>query len=176
MDIDQNYFELFGLAAVFAVDETLLSERYRQLQKEIHPDRFAGKGEREQRLAVQFTTYVNEAFQGLKSPLKRAEYLLLLAGVEVDPQNETTSDAVFLMEQMELRETLGEIPESSDPEAALESMSAQVDKHLDELLVEFEHNFDVKQFDECKAVLSKLYFVKKLADEIEQLDAKLFDY
>ncbi len=176
MDIDQNYFELFGLDVAFAVDQALLSERYRQLQKEIHPDRFAGKGDREQRLAVQFTTYVNEAFQGLKSPLKRAEYLLLLSGVEVDPQNETTSDGVFLMQQMELREDLAEIPDSTDPEAALETMSAQVDEHLNELLAEFERSFNTKQFSECKTLLSKLYFVKKLADEIEQLDAKLFDY
>jgi len=87
MDIAQNFFELFGLDASFDLDLQLLSERYRELQREHHPDRHAHKGEREQRLAVQATAHLNEAFETLKTPLLRAQYLLKLEGVDTGEEN-----------------------------------------------------------------------------------------
>mgnify|MGYP000081779127 CR=1 FL=1 len=175
LDIRQNHFSLFALPIQFSVDQQTLSQRYRELQKEIHPDRFAGKGEREQRLAAQFAAYVNEAYQGLKSPLTRAEYLLKLADVAVDSQNETTNDVEFLMEQMELREALTGLRAHPNPESELDIMSLQVDQTLKALLEKFEHNYGAKNFEVCKACLSKLHFVSKLRQEIEQLEAQLFD-
>ncbi len=176
MDISKNYFQLFGFPVQFSIDEPELSKRYRELQKDIHPDRFAGKGDREKRLAEQFSTYVNEAYQGLMVPLARAEYLLVLAGVEMDPQNETTNDGLFLMQQMELREALAEVPSHENPEAALDEMSAQVKQSIELLLQEYETAYNAGLFDQCKASVTKLHFVTKLSREIEKLEAQILDY
>ena len=176
MDITKNYFEVFGLPVGFSVDLPALTERYRELQREIHPDRFAGAGDREQRLAVQFATYVNQAFESLKSPLLRAEYLLQLQGVAMDAQNQTTSDTAFLMRQMELRDELSEVRDQPDPEAALDALSAHVDETLSDLQSDFAAAYEQADMDSAKVVVSKLHFIVKLAHEVEQLEAELLDY
>jgi len=176
MDISKNYFEVFGLPVAFDVDQAQLVERYRELQREIHPDRFAGAGDREQRLAVQYATYVNEAFEALKSPLLRAEYLLKLQGVALAPANQTTSDATFLMRQMELREELSEVKDQPDPEAALDALSEHVAQAMTELQNRFADHYRAADFEAGKQVVSKLHFIVKLAHEVEQLEAEILDY
>ena len=106
LDFSKNYFELFGLPVAYIVDTEQLAERYRDLQRVLHPDRYANATEQERRLSMQGATLVNAAFQTLKDPLQRAHYLLTLKGIEMDAQRETTRDSAFLMEQLELREEL----------------------------------------------------------------------
>ena len=86
LDFSKNFFELFGLPVGFLVDGQELAVRYRELQKVVHPDRYAAAGEQSQRLSLQGATLVNEAYETLKDPLKRARYLLTLKGVEIDPR------------------------------------------------------------------------------------------
>src|SRR5690606_20932092 len=102
-----NYFELFGLPQVFTVDTAPLSHRYRQLQRQFHPDRFAGGTEQEKRLALQYATYINEAYDCLKTPLKRAIYLMTLAGQE-QAEHTDQADTAFITQQMLWREQLQE--------------------------------------------------------------------
>src|SRR5256885_13490827 len=94
MNLNQNHFELFGLPARFGVDAATLEARYRELQREVHPDRFAAAPEPERRVSMQLATRVNEAYQTLKSPLRRAVYILRLRGVdpEFERSEEHTSD------------------------------------------------------------------------------------
>ena len=80
MNLNQNHFELFGLPARFGVDAATLEARYRELQREVHPDRFAAAPQPERRVSMQLATRVNEAYQTLKSPLRRAVYILRLRG------------------------------------------------------------------------------------------------
>ena len=108
METTQNFFELFGLPVSFEVDIQQLSERYRDLQRAVHPDKFANASDRERRLAVEKAAQINEAFQTLKSPMNRARYMLEIRGVDFDNERDTHLDPMFLMEQMELREALGE--------------------------------------------------------------------
>jgi molecular chaperone HscB len=106
LDFSRNHFELFGLPVGFALDRELLAERFRALQDAVHPDRFARASDQERRLSMQASTRVNEGFQVLKDPLQRALYLL---GLHPDPSAEAVpQDPGFLMEQMELRETLAD--------------------------------------------------------------------
>ena len=109
LDLSKNFFELFGLPVSYTIDDTALRERYRELQRTVHPDRYANASQQEQRVAMQGSTFINDAFETLKDPLKRAQYMLRLLGVDVDSDNETTKDTAFLMEQLELREALSEI-------------------------------------------------------------------
>src|SRR5437879_11229821 len=106
MNLNQNHFELFGLPARFAVAAAALEARYRELQREVHPDRFAAAPESERRASMQLATRVNEAYQTLKSPLRRAVYILRLRGVDPQFETNTAMPSEFLMEQMSWRERI----------------------------------------------------------------------
>ena len=106
MNLQSNDFELFGLAQVFAQDLAALDARWKSLQREAHPDKFAAQGAAAQRVAMQWSVRINEAYQRLKNPLKRAAYLCELQGAPVNAHSNTAMPAAFLMQQMQWREDL----------------------------------------------------------------------
>ena len=103
-----THFSLFGLPEHFEVDDDALNAAYRTVQSQAHPDRYAHAGNAERRVAMQWATRANEAYQTLRDPLKRATYLLHLRGVDVQAENNTAMPPAFLMQQMEWREALGD--------------------------------------------------------------------
>lgn len=184
VDITKNYFELFQLPIACHVDQALLSERYRELQKTVHPDRFAGADRSQQRLAVQYAAYVNEGFETLKSSLQRSLYLLKLTGYEVELEKNTIMDPMFLMEQMELREAISGVRGHNDPEAELERLTDQVEEGIEELHQAFgtlwqQADADASGKDDAlkkaQDTVRKMQFMVKLASELEQLEAELSD-
>lgn len=106
--LDDTDFDLFGLQPRHALDGTALAVRWRQLQGEVHPDRFASDGAAAQRVAMQWAVRVNEAYQRLKDPVRRAAYLCTLRGLPVDAERNTAMPAAFLVQQMEWREALAD--------------------------------------------------------------------
>lgn len=114
MDLTADFFSLFQLPRAFRLDIPDLDVRYREVQSQVHPDRFAHAGDAERRLSMQWATRANEAYQTLKKPLERAKYLLHLAGHDVQAENNTAMPADFLMEQMEWREAVAEAREARD--------------------------------------------------------------
>jgi len=108
IDIHQSHFALFGLPARYAIDPEQLSRNYRQLQSEVHPDRFAAATPAERMRSMQWATHINEAYQTLKSPVARARYLLHLQGVDTQEDTNTAMPMDFLMQQMEWREAIEE--------------------------------------------------------------------
>jgi molecular chaperone HscB len=106
MKLDSDDFELFGVPRRFEQDRAVLNSRWRSLQAQVHPDRFAAEGGIAQRAAMQWATRVNEAYQRLQDPLKRAAYLCELRGVPIDAESNTAMPANFLVQQMEWREKL----------------------------------------------------------------------
>lgn len=175
MDITRNYFEFLGLPVDFDLDQALLSERYRALQQQLHPDRHAHQSDREQRLAVQYTTYLNEAQATLKSPLKRAQYLLSLQGIDTLADTRAQLDPGFLMEQMELRERVAEAPEHADPEAEMELLEAQVEHALQQLQAAFAAAWKEQALGDAEQLVRKMQFMVKLQSEVEALEERLFD-
>src|SRR3954451_7535367 len=121
-----NHFELFGLQPAFALDTEALERAYRDIQSQVHPDRFAQAGDAERRASLQWTTRVNEAYRTLKTPVQRASLILSLHGVDVAFETNTAMPAQFLMHQMELRETLEHAVETKDL-PALESLQRKLD-------------------------------------------------
>jgi len=99
-------FALFGVARKFAQDLNGLEARWKALQREAHPDKFAAQGSAAQRLAMQWSVRINEAWQRLKDPVRRAAYLCELAGAPLQAESNTAMPAQFLMQQMEWREAL----------------------------------------------------------------------
>ena len=106
MNLQSDDFELFGLPRQFAQDRSQIDARWKELQREAHPDRFAAQGAAAQRVAMQWSVRINEAYQRLKDPLKRATYLCELNGVSIGAEDNTAMPAAFLMQQMEWREAL----------------------------------------------------------------------
>lgn len=176
MNLEDDFFTLFGLPKSYSVDMNALSSAYRELQKQWHPDRFASGSEREQRIAAQYTTHLNEASATLKSPLLRAQYLLALAGRET--RNESGGrplPGTFLMQQMMLREQLSEVSASSDPEGELDSLRDQADQLLKDEQQAFVAALNDDALDAAEDAVHKMQFITKLQREIDELEERLFD-
>ncbi|EGR9008657.1 co-chaperone HscB [Vibrio vulnificus] len=169
-----NHFELFGLPPQFSLDGSLLSSQFRELQKRFHPDNFATASERDRLLAVQKAAQINDAYQVLKNPISRAEYLLSQNGLEIRGEQQTMQDPMFLMEQMELREELEDIPQSSDAESALAAFDARVSQMYKQQLATIEQELNDAQWPQAADRVRKLKFIAKLKNEIELVEEKLF--
>ncbi len=167
LDFNRNHFELFGLPAVFALDRATLEQAYRGIQAQIHPDRFAHAGEAEQRLAMQWTARVNEAYATLRQPFERARYLLELQGVHAMDARNTAMPADFLVQQMAWRERLEEAKAAGDL-AALQALQTDARALADRLEQQLAGLLD-EQHDYLRAaeVLRKYRFMDKLLEEID---------
>lgn len=106
MRLTDNDFQLFGLPERQAQQRADIDARWKALQAEVHPDRFAAQGVAAQRVAMQWALRVNEAHQRLRDPLARAAYLCELRGSPVRAEDNTRMPAAFLTQQMEWREAL----------------------------------------------------------------------
>ena len=125
ISLQANDFELFDVPARFEQDRAQLDARWKALQREAHPDRFAAEGAAAQRVAMQWSVRINEAYQRLKDPLKRAAYLCELQGAPVQAENNTAMPAAFLMQQMEWRENLDDTESPEGLEALADEVSAE---------------------------------------------------
>jgi molecular chaperone HscB len=125
MNLGSDDFELFGFERRFALDRTLLDERRRALQAQTHPDKFAAEGAAAQRIALQWAVRVNEAYERLKDPLRRAAYLCELRGQSIDAETNTAMPAEFLVQQMEWREALDEARRTEQIRFLAEQLDAQ---------------------------------------------------
>ncbi len=123
MRLDSNDFELFGLPQQFQQDRAQIDAQWRRLQAEVHPDRFASEGAAAQRVAMQWSVRVNEAYGRLKELLARAAYLCELSGAPIAAHNNTAMPPSFLVEQMSWREALDEA-DTAQAVAALEALVA----------------------------------------------------
>ena len=164
MNLQSSDFELFGLPQQFAQDRVAIDARWKELQREAHPDKFAAQGAAAQRVAMQWSVRINEAYQRLKDPLKRAAYLCELQGVPVNAENNTAMPAEFLMQQMEWREALDDVASSED----LDDISDQITRSRREMLQKCEQLLDVAHdYPGAVAQVRALMFVERFARDIE---------
>lgn len=166
IDFSRNHFELFGLEPAFGIDPGRVDQAFRDLQAQVHPDRFAHASDAEKRLSMQWATHVNEAYRTLKDPVARARYLLRLHGVETEEETNTAMPADFLMAQMEWREAIGEAREAGGV-GELDHLAAKLRKEMHELESELARQIDVQHdYAGAAATVRKLRFFEKLKDEI----------
>jgi molecular chaperone HscB len=163
ISLQANDFELFDVPARFEQDRSQLDARWKALQREAHPDRFAAEGAAAQRVAMQWSVRINEAYQRLKDPLKRAAYLCELQGAPVQAENNTAMPAAFLMQQMEWRENLDDTESAAGLEALADEVSAEqrrVQQELARLLDEVQ--------DPLQAVgqVRALMFIERFTQEV----------
>lgn len=163
--MNQNYFELFGLAAQFDIDADALDRAYRELQSRVHPDKFAQGSDAERRVAMQWATFANEAYTALKSPLKRARYLCELAGVDMGIETNTAMPAQFLMQQMEWREALGAARAARDS-AKLDALEAEIRSSRAQELAALARLLGAGQHAEAARHVRQLMFIEKFGSEV----------
>jgi len=171
----RNYFDLFGMPVAFKLDAESLAQRYRELQRVTHPDRFASGSDRERRLAVEQAALVNEAYQTLRSPMRRGRYLLELNGMTFQDETQTTADPEFLFEQMEWRETLAEIRAQADPLAVVEALLKTINARRVELERELADSLQEQQWPASVAIVNKLQFITKINQEAAAIEGDLLD-
>ena len=165
-DFQHNHFQLFGLAQSYQIDTAQLDQQYRALQALVHPDKSAHLPDAEQRLAMQRATLVNEAYQALRNPLRRARYLLSLHGVDIQEENNTVMPLEFLTAQMEWREAVSEARQARD-EAALAQLEARLQREARELEAQLAVKIDAeKDYAAAAGSVRELRFMEKLAEEI----------
>jgi molecular chaperone HscB len=158
-------FELLGVPRRFEQDRAVLDARWRALQAEVHPDRFAAEGAAAQRAAMQWAVRVNEAYQRLKNPLERAAYLCQLGGAPVDTGNNNAMPRSFLMQQMAWREALEEAATLEDVEALADEVNARKHAALDELRRTLDDRQDTAAAAEQ---VRALMFVERFAEDIDR--------
>ncbi len=175
IDLGQDYFALFGLEPGPEVDRGELDRRYRELQSQLHPDRFAAAGAQERRLSVQGAGLVNEAYETLKDPLRRLKYLLELRGVHLDADKDTTSDPAFLMQQMELRERLDEAEHAADPLAELDGLARELRDWQQALQQDFARAWAADDLEVAREAALKLQFFRRVNDELRRKQERIED-
>ncbi|HMU99555.1 MAG TPA: Fe-S protein assembly co-chaperone HscB [Rhodocyclaceae bacterium] len=173
MDITADFFSLFQLPRAFRLDGAELDHRYREIQGQVHPDRFAQAGDAERRLSMQWATRANEAYQTLKKPLERAKYLLQLAGLDVRAESNTAMAAEFLLEQMEWREGVAEARAAGahgELEHLYHRLRADIAVRYEELGQLLDEAGDLNAAGEA---VRRLMFLEKLLHEIDDALASL---
>ena len=164
MNLQSNDFELFGVPMQFAQDRAQLDARWKELQREAHPDKFAAQGPAAQRLAMQWSVRINEAYQRLKDPLKRASYLCELHGAPINAENNTAMPPDFLIQQMEWREALDNAQSIDD----VEKIALQSTTGGRQQLLKIEQTLDQrKNFSEAAQQVRSLMFIERFTREVD---------
>ncbi|MBC7610542.1 MAG: Fe-S protein assembly co-chaperone HscB [Polaromonas sp.] len=164
MSLRSTDFELFSLPMQFAQDRAAIDARWKELQREAHPDKFAAQGAAAQRVAMQWSVRINEAYQRLKDPLKRASYLCELHDAPINAENNTVMPTDFLMQQMEWREALDE----AKTVQKMDQIASEASKYGREQLSKIEQMIDIKKdYLAAAQQVRSLMFVERFASEVD---------
>ena len=165
VNLQSNDFELFGLTQQFAQDRTAIDARWKELQREAHPDKFASQGAAAQRIAMQWSVRINEAYQRLKDPLKRAAYLCELGGFPINAHSNTAMPTAFLVQQIQWREDMDE----AQSVAELDALNDQVNAARSQLLQQCEDVLDAQRNPaQAVAPVRALMFLDKFSQDLNQ--------
>ncbi|PRC91240.1 Fe-S protein assembly co-chaperone HscB [Solimicrobium silvestre] len=159
----QNHFDLFQLSPQFDVDMAQLDRAFRDVQAQVHPDKFVSASSAEQRVAMQWATRANEAYQTLKNPLKRASYLCELNGVGLQAESNTAMPMAFLMQQMEWREELDEARQNS---AALLRLETHINQAHRQQITQIAEQLAQPDYHQAAQLIRQLMFLEKFSEDV----------
>lgn len=162
----KNHFTLFKLSPVFDIDTAALEQHYRTIQSESHPDRFVSATPAEKLQSMQLATLANEAYQVLKKPASRAQYLLQLQGIDATQETNTSMPMDFLMQQMEWRESLEDLKAAKNVdglEGLYDEMQQAAQSLTQDLVVSLDEKSDLVAATDTTR---KLIFIDKVCADI----------
>lgn len=157
----QNFFETFNLPVLFNIDIDMLNHQYRTLQKTIHPDRFVNATDAEKKQSLQKSTQINDAYQVLKDPIKRASHIISLHQV----LKENTLPPDFLMQQMEWEEEFETINDLEQVQLFSDKIDGEKKMLMDLLAIDLDEK---KDWESATNIIGKLKFITNLFLRIQQ--------
>ena len=166
--VNKNYFELFDLPETYDLDVDRLTAQYHMLQLNYHPDKHSSASEKEKMSAQLSSSYINDAYETLNSPLKRAAYILAIKGKDTEIVDQSDLSMEVLVEQMELRESLGDLPKDETALQALEELKSNVQRKVNVKQVKFAKEIESDELSAAKKTFHELQFFSKLLAEIEE--------
>ncbi|NIA02774.1 MAG: Fe-S protein assembly co-chaperone HscB [Planctomycetia bacterium] len=172
---ENNYFDLFSIEKSYSLDRHQLRDRFRELQRQFHPDNFASATEQDRRISAQYAAMINEAFTTLNDPVQRGRYMLSLNGINTDDEHDTRMDPEFLMQQIELREELDAARSSSLD--ALNQLSDKVESDFagrTALVGEILDGTDDNELEKARHLVRELQFLSRMRNEIEEAEESFF--
>lgn len=165
-----DHYARLGLDVTYDVDEGALERGYFEKQRLLHPDRFATRSAKERSLSMQQATSLNEAFETLKDPLKRADYLCHLKGIAVLTEGcDLVTDTELLMETMEMREALSEAETLDDVKVCLTRAS----KDIKDCVQALSDAFADDQIEKAAHLTTRLKYLNKLSEEARSYRSKM---
>lgn len=170
-DLKKNYFELFGLPLQFELEDRELTDRYKNLQRQLHPD--TEIDERRKRFAVQAAAHVNEAYRILRNPVDRAGYLLELKGYKADNQNGGQLTPDFLMQQIQLREEMETISGTDKPREVMLELRTRIEQEIRRYYEAFREQMRRQEYMAAGETVRKLQFFHRLQNEMDELQFEL---
>lgn len=170
--MQQDHFALFDLQPSFDIDASRLDRAYREVQNRVHPDKFVGASSAEQRVAMQWATHANEAYQTLKNPLKRAAYLCALHGIDLQTESNTAMPATFLMQQMSWREQLDDARGNL---ANLQQLENEVRAAHRAQVAEIAAQLAATDYEQAAKSVRQLMFLEKFTDDLDRATEQLVD-
>ena len=174
MKLQDDDFSLFGLPARFALERSELDGRWKQLQREAHPDRFAAQGSAAQRVAMQWSVRINEAYQRLRDPLRRAAYLCELRGQAEQAERNTAMPPAFLMQQMQWREALEEATDAATIQALHDEVRAAHAQGLHACARLLDDQDDAASAaGQVRALMFIERFLREIEDRLDAEDARM---
>ena len=173
---NKNYFQLFNLPESYDLDTDLLTVEYHKLQVDYHPDKHSSGSEKEKISAQVAASYINDAYQTLNSPLKRAAYILTIKGKDVEKVDQSDLSMEVLLEQMELRESLGDLPKDDTALQALEDLKNTAQGKIQKKQLKFEKEIESSDLSAAKQTFHELQFLFKLLAEIEEGEERRLGY
>ncbi len=173
LDLKQDYFALFGLNLDFDIDTRKLHSEQQRLQSTFHPDRFVNANEQERRLSVQQAAWINQAYETLLNPVKRARYMLQINGEDMSDESQTTSDTEFLMEQISIREEMDECRTDPSPLDCCERIAAKLRLKNQEYSNEFESCFGQGKLNAARQSCRKMQFIQRVLDQLMEFQFEL---
>lgn len=173
----QDLFALFGLPRQYSVVPEDLRKRYLQLQHTMHPDMESRQDAASRDAATLAGTRLNDAYDTIRDPVRRAVYLLQSAGVEFQPDRETTADAAYLFTQLELRESLASLnlSNNTDAQEQLDKLRDQAQRQLDTAGAEFSSAWQSSEWSAAKQAIARMLFAAKLKRDVRDREEELLD-
>jgi molecular chaperone HscB len=164
MNLQSTDFEIFGIPARFAQDQVALDGKWKDLQREAHPDKFVSQGAAAQRVAMQWSVRINEAYQRLKDPLKRASYLCELNGAPINAERNTAMPTEFLLQQIAWHEAL----DDANSVEEVEQIACKSNQYKVLQLLKIEQLIDVGyDFSGAASEVRSLMFIERFQTELE---------
>ena len=167
VSFNENYFQLFEIEKSVLIDLNVLEDKYLELQKEFHPDKYVNASDQEKRISLQITSYINEAYKTLKNDYLKSIYLLKIEGYELEDQNNTISDSKFLIHQMELREESEKLIINKNSKEH-EDFCIKISELKNKCLEKFRINYEKKFYEDASEQIKKMKFYMSIENDFKK--------